>query len=214
MRHRKKKGRLSRLTSHRKATFKSMANDLFMYQRIETTLAKAKALRSFVEPLITLAKNNPISVNARRQAFRKLCDKDVVRILFSDIAPLYKDIAGGYTRIMSLARRKGDGASMVIMELTKRTISDEKLLGLPAEKQKPKEKKAKESKAKENGKKTAGKKEEPSGEEKTARSAPEVDIEKKEERTVEDVKKEKARSEQKKVNKRGIFKRFRRKSMG
>ncbi|MGB2630703.1 MAG: 50S ribosomal protein L17, partial [Candidatus Omnitrophota bacterium] len=107
MRHRKNKGRLSRRTSWRKATLKSLANDLFTYQRIETTRAKARALRSFAEPLITLAKNGTDSVAARRQAFKKLCDKKVVKILFDELGPLYKDIPGGYTRIIPFGTRKG-----------------------------------------------------------------------------------------------------------
>ncbi len=129
MRHRMKKGRLNRNISATKALFKIMTNDLFTYQRIETTMAKAKALRGVAEPLITLAKNNPDSVHARRLAYKKLCDRVVVKSLFDDIAPLYKDINGGYTRIMASGNRKGDGAPMAIMELTKRTISDEDLLG-------------------------------------------------------------------------------------
>lgn len=206
MRHRKIKGRLGRRTSWRKATMKSLANDLFTYQRIETTKAKAKALRRFAEPLITLAKKNPESVSARRLAFQKLCDRKVVKSLFDELGPLYKDIPGGYTRIMTLGTRKGDGAEMAIIELTKRTISDDELLGLEAEasKKKPKKKKAAEAAEEQ----LEGKKEK-------AHAAPDVDIEKKEERAIEDVKKEKAKKEQKKVSKKGgLFKRFRRKSMG
>lgn len=202
MRHRKKKGRFSRRTSYRKATLKSLTNDLLKYQRIETTMAKAKALRVYAEPLITLAKNNPDSVNAKRQVFRKLCDRDIVKILFNDLAPLYKDIPGGYTRIMPLANRKGDGAQVVVMELTKRTISDEDLLGKPAKKIKEKVKEKEGKPATEETQ--AGK----------GHAAPEVDKEKKEERSVEDIRKEKAKTEQKKITRRGLFKRFRRKSIG
>ena len=82
MRHRNKKGRLSRRTAWRKATLKSLANDLLKYQRIETTMAKAKALRSYAEPLITLAKNKPDSVSARRRALQKLNDREMVKVLF------------------------------------------------------------------------------------------------------------------------------------
>lgn len=207
MRHQNKKGRLNRRSAWRKATLKSLANDLLKYQRIETTLAKAKALRSYAEPLITLAKNSPDSVSARRQAFQKLDDRSSVTSLFNEIAPLFKDIPGGYTRIMRLNNRKGDGAQMAIMELTKRTISDEDLLGSSAakkEKAKPKAVKKADAKVKD--------KKEPA--QKTGHVAPEVDPEKKEERAVEDIRKEKAKTEQKKVTKRGIFKRFQRKSMG
>lgn len=203
MRHCNKKGRLNRRTSWRKATLKSMANDLFVFQRIETTMAKAKALRSYAEPLITLAKKNPDSVAARRQAYRKLCDRTVVKSLFDNLAPLYTDVPGGYTRIMPLGTRRGDGARMVIMELTKRTISDKELLGT-AEKE-PAKKKAKAAKKQD---------EKQDAQEQKGHAAPEVDIEEKEERAVEDIKREQAKTEQKKIEKKGIFKRFRRKSMG
>jgi large subunit ribosomal protein L17 len=210
MRHRKKKGRLSRRTSWRKATLKSLANDLFTYQRIETTKAKAKALRVYAEPLITLAKNNPDSVSARRLAYRKLCDRSVVKSLFDELGPLYKGVAGGYTRIMTAGNRKGDGAQIAIIELTKRTVSDDKLLGVEKEKVKEKAKKA-EKKAK-----AKAKEKEPVAEEKEEKGhvAPEVDIKEQEKHAIEDVKKEKAKTEQKKVTKRGFFKRFQRKSMG
>jgi large subunit ribosomal protein L17 len=211
MRHRNKKGRLSRRTSWRKATLKSLANDLFIYQRIETTVAKAKALRVFAEPLITMAKKDPASVSARRRAFQKLCDKDVVKSLFDDLAPLYKDVPGGYIRIMPLRNRKGDGAQLAIIELTKRTISDEDLLGVPGEKEIKKKKKTKP--------KAKAAEERPEEEaEKPKHAAPEVKVEEQEERVVEEVKKEKAKTEQKKVEKkgerRGFFRRFQRKSFG
>ena len=222
MRHQKKKGRLNRNISHRKATLKSMANSLFLYQRIETTAAKAKALRSFAEPLITLAKKNLDSVSARRIAFKRLCDKNIVKILFNDLAPLFKDTPGGYTRIMPLGNRKGDGAKVVIMELTQRTISDEDLLGAPSVKKiavpsKTKKKSATEGVSpvkKKPVKKVAGKgvaEDEKSKD--TRSSAPDVSVEEKEERFVEEVKKERAKTEQKKIGKKGIFRRFRRKSI-
>ena len=205
MRHRMKKGRLNRRTSWRKATLKSMANDLFTYQRIETTLVKAKALRGFAEPLITLAKKNPESVSARRKAFQKLCDKTVVKSLFDAIGPLYKDINGGYTRIMACGNRRGDGAEMAIIELTKRTISDDDLLGRDKVKV---DKKDKAKTSKKAGAKTEDKKE------KTAAAPDNVSPEEKEKRFVEDVRKEKAKKEQRKVTDKGLFKRFRRKSIG
>lgn len=138
MRHRKHRGRLGRNTAWRKATLKALANDIIKYQRIRTTLIKAKVLRSFVEPIITAAKNNLDSVNARRLAFKKLCDRETVKILFDKIAPLFKDTPGGYTRVMATGTRKGDGAEMAIMELTKRTISDDILLKGKEKKEKPK----------------------------------------------------------------------------
>jgi large subunit ribosomal protein L17 len=208
MRHCNKKGRLSRRTSWRKATLKSLGNDLLKYQRIETTLAKAKALRVFVEPIITLAKKNPDSVDARRKVFSKLDDRSSVKSLFSEIAPLFKDTPGGYTRIMASRARKGDGAQMAVIELTKRTISDDDLLGIAREKTR--------QKAKPKSKKKTGesRKEDKSGKTPAHHAAPEVTAQEKDERLVEDVRKEKAKTEQKKVNKRGLFKRFQRKSMG
>lgn len=208
MRHCNKKGRLSRRTSWRKATLKSLGNDLFKYQRIETTLAKAKALRVFVEPMITLAKKNPDSVSARRKVFSKLDDRSTVKSLFSEIAPLFKDTPGGYTRIMASRARKGDGARMAVIELTKRTVTDEEILGIAREKTKQK------PRAKAGRKTGEGTKEDRSGKAPAHHSAPEVKAQEKDERLVEDVRKEKAKTEQKKVTKRGLFKRFQRKSMG
>lgn len=168
-------------------------------------MAKAKALRKFVEPIITIAKNDPDSVNARRRVYARLCDRLTVTTLFDVLAPLYKDVPGGYTRIMAMGNRRGDGARLVVIELTKRTVSDDDLLGAPEKKEALKKKKTKEpSKAEKDG--AAVSKE-------TRYAAPEVDIEKKEERTVEEAKKEKAKTEQKKITQRGFFKRFRRKSI-
>ncbi len=164
-------------------------------------------MRSFAEPLITIAKNDPDSINARRRVFKRLSDEDIVRILFSVIAPLYKDIPGGYTRIMPLGTRKGDGAPLAIIELTHRTISDDKLLGKKKEKPKEKKKKAgsKTEKAEALEKKTAA--EEP-------HSAPVADEKKgHDKRSVEDTEREKAKTEEKRITQRGFFKRFRRKSI-
>ena len=206
MRHCKKKGRLNRRTSWRKATLKCMANGLIKYQRIETTMAKAKALRVFIEPLITLAKKDKDSVAARRRAFQKLCDRDMVKRLFDHVGPLYKNISGGYTRIMAVGIRKGDGAQTAIIEFTKRTIPDEDLLGKTKVVKKEKKKKPAAEKVKEDeAKKTTTTKK------KTGSSK--INAEKKEEHSVEDMKKEKAKTEQKKVAQKGLFKRFRRKSI-
>ncbi|KJJ84350.1 Ribosomal protein L17 [Candidatus Omnitrophus magneticus] len=214
MRHKKKRGLLSRNISHRKATLKNMALNLFKYQRIVTTLAKAKALKAFVEPIITVARQSENALNAKRLVCKKLCDRDVVKIVFETIAPLYKNINGGYTRIIPFKNRKGDGASLVILEFTKRTRPEEDLLGntilkvlsrKPTVKQESKDKKPE-------VKKEATRKKGSSG---TAahHSAPEIAIEEKEEHVVEDVRKEKARVETKKVAEQGFFKRFRRKSI-
>jgi large subunit ribosomal protein L17 len=115
MRHRKKGRRLSRTASHRRATMRNMATNLFRHGRIETTTAKAKELRPYAERLITLAKRGDL--HARRLAARRIQDHDVLRHLFADIAPKYTDRPGGYTRILKLGHRQGDAADMALIEL-------------------------------------------------------------------------------------------------
>lgn len=115
MRHRKSGRRLGRTTAHRKATMKSLSVALFTHNAIKTTLAKAKELRSFAEPLITLAKQD--SVANRRRAFAALRDKDAVRRLFTEIGPAFAERPGGYTRILKLGNRLGDAAPMSRIEL-------------------------------------------------------------------------------------------------
>lgn len=115
MRHRKAGRRLGRQMSHRKATMKALALALFKYRAIETGVAKAKELRRFAEPLITLAKVD--SVHNRRQAFAVLRDRDVVTSLFTEIAPAYAERPGGYTRILRTGRRVGDKAELARIEL-------------------------------------------------------------------------------------------------
>lgn len=115
MNHRKAGRRLGRNMSHRKATMKHLANALFKHEAIETGLLKAKELRIFAEPLITLAKTD--SVANRRRAFAELRDDDIVRKLFATIAPNYAKRPGGYTRILKLGHRLGDGAPMARIEL-------------------------------------------------------------------------------------------------
>jgi large subunit ribosomal protein L17 len=115
MRHRKSGRRLGRTTAHRKATMKNMALALFKYNAIETTLAKGKELRGFVEPLVTLAKTDTVA--NRRRAFAKLRDNTVVQRLFGEIAPTYAERPGGYTRILRLGNRLGDASPMARIEL-------------------------------------------------------------------------------------------------
>ena len=115
MRHRKSGRRLSRTTSHRKATMKSLAVSLFKHSAIETGHLKAKELRGFAEPLITLAKTD--SVANRRRAFAKLRDDDAVTRLFTEIAPANAERPGGYTRILRTGNRLGDNAPMARIEL-------------------------------------------------------------------------------------------------
>lgn len=115
MRHRKSGRRLGRTTAHRKATMKALSVALFTHNAIETTVAKAKELRGFAEPLITLAKKDTVA--NRRRAFAKLRDDVVVRKLFSEIGPAFSERPGGYTRILKLDSRLGDAAPMSRIEL-------------------------------------------------------------------------------------------------
>jgi large subunit ribosomal protein L17 len=115
MRHGKKFNHLGRTKPHRKAMLSNMACSLIQHKRINTTLAKAKALRGFVEPLITKSKDD--STHSRRVVFRYLNDKVTVSELFRDIAPKVGDRPGGYTRIIKTGNRLGDNAEMCMMEL-------------------------------------------------------------------------------------------------
>jgi len=103
-------------TAHRIATFSNMAKSLIELGKIETTLVKAKYLRTFIEPLITLGKRGDLS--ARRHAIAKLHHKDTVNRLFDVVAIAFKDRNGGYTRILKSGKRRGDNASMAIIEFT------------------------------------------------------------------------------------------------
>lgn len=116
MRHAKAKNRLNRFTSWRKATLKSLARSILIYQSVKTTKAKAKAAQPLIEKLITLAKKD--SLFAKRQAYAILCDHSLVSLLFNDIGKRFSNRVGGYTRILGLGSRRGDNADMVIFELT------------------------------------------------------------------------------------------------
>ncbi len=116
MRHGKKINHLGRQQQpHREAMLSNMATSLILNKRINTTLAKAKALRKYVEPLITRSKDD--STHSRRMAFRYLQDKPAVIELFREVAPKVADRPGGYTRIIKLQNRLGDNAEMCMMEL-------------------------------------------------------------------------------------------------
>jgi len=115
MRHGKKVNHLGRKTAHRKAMLSNMACSLIEHKRINTTVAKAKALRGFVEPLITKSKTD--STHSRRMAFRQLRSKYAVTELFRDVAPKVGDRPGGYTRIIRTGNRLGDNADMCMIEL-------------------------------------------------------------------------------------------------
>ncbi|GGI22091.1 50S ribosomal protein L17 [Pedobacter mendelii] len=115
MRHGKKVNHLGRTASHRKAMLANMASSLILHKRITTTLAKAKALRMYVEPIITKSKSD--TTHSRRTVFAYLQDKEVVTILFREIAEKVANRPGGYTRIIKLNNRLGDNAEMALIEL-------------------------------------------------------------------------------------------------
>ncbi len=118
MRHRKSGRKFNIKSSHKSAMFSNMANSLFKHELIKTTLPKAKELRGFAEPFITLSKED--SVAKRRLAFSKLRDRDVVTKLFNEQGPRFKNRPGGYLRIMKCGFRAGDDAPMAYVELVDR----------------------------------------------------------------------------------------------
>ena len=143
MRHRVGFNRLDRKTSHRKAMKRNMVISLFRYERIETTKAKALEVRREAEKMITRAKVD--SVHNRRIIAKDVNDKAVLNKLFTEIAPMFTDRPGGYTRILKLGQRKGDAAEVVILELVTKTdeVKESK------KKSKKKAKKAEEPKSEE-----------------------------------------------------------------
>lgn len=122
MRHQNSGRNFSRTSSHRKAMFQNMMVSLIRHELIKTTLPKAKELRRFIEPLITLAKVD--SLHHRRLAFNRIRDRDIVQKLFEEIGPFYKTRPGGYLRILKCDFRKGDNAPMAIVELVARREDD------------------------------------------------------------------------------------------
>jgi large subunit ribosomal protein L17 len=157
MRHGKKINHLSRKSAHRKAMLSNMATSLIIHKRITTTLAKAKALRVYVEPLINRSKDD--TTHSRRVVFSHLQSKDAVTQLFRDVSSKVADRPGGYTRIIKLGTRLGDNAEMAMIELVDFNLN---LLG---------EKTGAKAKTTRRGRRGAGKK---AGEEVAAVSAPEV----------------------------------------
>ncbi|ADR19387.1 50S ribosomal protein L17 [Calditerrivibrio nitroreducens] len=117
MRHKSGIKKLGRPTDHRLAMLRNMAISLIEKGRIETTVDRAKALRTFVEPIITLGKKGDLS--AIRLAYKKLHNKDAVRTVFKELAPRYKSRPGGYTRVLKTRIRRGDNATMAIIEFVK-----------------------------------------------------------------------------------------------
>jgi large subunit ribosomal protein L17 len=124
MRHRVAGRKLSRHTQHRELMFRNMLVSLLQRERIKTTLAKGKELRSWADRVISLGKQG--TLHARRRAFALLRDRDVVKKLFGEIAPKYKDRQGGYTRVYRLGWRQGDGAPLSLVELVTYAAPEEK----------------------------------------------------------------------------------------
>jgi len=114
MRHKVKGRKLNRTESHRKALFKNLATSLLLHKRIKTTLAKAKDLRTYIEPIITKAKSNDL--HAKKYVMDIIKDKAAVKTLFSEIIPNVAERPGGYTRVIHLGQRLGDAAEMAIIE--------------------------------------------------------------------------------------------------
>jgi large subunit ribosomal protein L17 len=115
MRHGRKINHLSRTSAHRKAMLSNMASSLILHKRITTTVAKAKALRKYVEPLLTKSKSD--STHSRRTVFSYLQNKESVTVLFNEVADRIADRPGGYTRILKTGNRLGDNAELCIIEL-------------------------------------------------------------------------------------------------
>ncbi|MGH7933033.1 MAG: 50S ribosomal protein L17, partial [Candidatus Binataceae bacterium] len=116
MRHLNQGRKLNRTSAHRKALFKNLVLSLIRYERIKTTDAKAKELRRYADRMVTLGKRGDLS--ARRLAYNFMQSRDLVKKLFDEIAPRFKDRAGGYTRVVKFGTRRGDAAPLSIIEFT------------------------------------------------------------------------------------------------
>jgi large subunit ribosomal protein L17 len=126
MRHKKKGRKLGRKVGNRRALLMNLACQLIVHKKIKTTDPKAKELRSYIEPLISLAKKN--SLHSRRLVIKKIPKKNIVRILFEEIAPIFSDRPGGYTRITKLGYRDNDRAPISVIEFVEsiETVAVEK----------------------------------------------------------------------------------------
>jgi large subunit ribosomal protein L17 len=178
MRHQNSGRKLNRTASHRKATLAALCTAL-MHKRIKTTVAKAKETRMFVEKIITRAKNavanetapDKKNIAARREVFAALRSKEAVSSLFKDIAPKVATRPGGYTRVVKLGRRLGDGAELAVLELVDFNVGQDKAAAKAAKKSAPRKKGAVKTKKS----KDAAVSE--SVEEKTIPNAPEKNVE-------------------------------------
>ncbi len=167
MRHGKKNNHLGRTQPHRAAMLSNMASSLIKHKRIFTTLAKAKALRVYVEPLLTKGKTD--STHSRRIVFSYLQDKEAITTLFRDVAVKIADRPGGYTRIIKTGNRPGDAAEMAMMELVdfNELLTSEKSPKKTAAKKTTRRRSAAKKKTSESPKKTAKAKKEEGGAEET-----------------------------------------------
>ncbi|NCX93768.1 MAG: 50S ribosomal protein L17 [Gammaproteobacteria bacterium] len=129
MRHQKTGRKFSRTSSHRKAMFRNMCCSLIEHEVIQTTLPKAKELRTYIEPLITLAKVD--SVANRRLVFSRLCNKRAVKMLFEDVAPRNQARQGGYVRVLKCGFREGDAAPMAYIALVEQAPKSAELSAKP-----------------------------------------------------------------------------------
>lgn len=132
MQHNRAGRKLRRTSSHRRALFRNQLSSLFTHERITTTLPKAKELRPLAEKLVTLGKRG--GLHARRLALRTLPEPETVKRLFDEIAPRFKERAGGYTRILKLGRRQGDGAETAILEFVDFDFAERRAAKVVAEK--------------------------------------------------------------------------------
>jgi len=146
MRHHRRTARLGRNFSERRALLENLVGSLLSHQEIKTTLPKAKAAKRLADHVITLGKNDTLA--SRRQVFSYLQDHQLTSKLFKEVAPRFKERKGGYTRILQLQRRKGDGAQLALLELTEKEI-------VVKEQKKPKKKGAKPAAGHEHEKKPA-----------------------------------------------------------
>jgi len=172
MRHRNKVKKLGRTKSHRKATLRNLALAILTHHQIKTTLAKAKAARSVVERLITYGKKD--TVHARRLAFKFLQSRDLVKKLFDEIAPTFSERDGGYTRIIKLGQRAGDGAQMAVLQLVgfeEHLIEGKEKTKKKAKKKPKEEPKLKEKAPAEEPKKEVKEKKKPTAKKKAAKTA-------------------------------------------
>jgi large subunit ribosomal protein L17 len=156
MRHGDRVKKLGRTREHRRALLRNLCRSLFIFEKIKTTLPKAKAARQVAERLIEFAKRNDLP--AKRQIYRYIPDHKLVKVICDEIGPKFADRTGGYTRILRMGPRLGDGAEIVILELVeqadastiarRRKLIERRKLTEPKKEKKPKEKKVKEKKPK------------------------------------------------------------------